>query len=186
MPRHAHFLIGAGCFWKTEAAYRFLHGVDLTEVGYIALPPDEEATPVLSSVADAHRVWRVEVLAVKIDLDVLPLARFMDVFWLTHTATEQWDLGDVDFMSCRSVLVVPDPDLRAEVMALVADRRAAHGVKTRVFAQAAYLRAADSEQDFFVRHPDDSYSTTQVLPCLKKLWDAMPEQMDLDDGVALV
>jgi peptide-methionine (S)-S-oxide reductase len=172
-------ILGAGCFWKTEAALRFLHGVVRTEVGYIALPLDG-MEPMITPVRDSPRLWWVEVVALEVDLDVLPLERLMEVFWLTHTASEMWNPGDVDFLSCRSLAVVPEKELHARVRASIAERSAVKPIKTRLYESAAYLRASEADQDFFVCHPEDSFSTSQIIPCLKKIWKAMPEQMDLD------
>lgn len=180
MSTSASFIVGAGCFWKTEAAYRFLHGVIRSEVGHIALSPEAGASPIITPVAESHRLWRVEVVAMEVDLTVLPLSRFMDVFWVTHTANELWNPEDTDFMSCRSLLVVPDADVRNQVKTLMEERAVHHAIKTRLYASAAYQRSIESDQDFCVRHPEDSYVTSQILPCLKKLWETMPEQMDLD------
>lgn len=178
MTQLASMIVGAGCFWKTEAAYRFLFGVNRTEVGHIALPLDGDP-PLLTPVNQSPRLWRVEVVAVEVDLDILPLDRFMEVFWITHTACEMWNPTDPDFMSCRSLLVVPASDLRSRVKTLMDIRLAQLPIRTRLYEAAAYQRAPEGDQDFFVHHPEDSYSTSQVIPCLKKIWETMPDQMDI-------
>lgn len=182
-------LIGAGCFWKTEAAYRFLHGVLNTEVGYLALQPDHQTLdgawvrpdePVQTAVKEASPFWKVEVLALRVDLDVLPLERLMEVFWCIHSAQEAWSAQDVDMLTCRSVLVVPDPQVREKVAHLIEQRAQVVPIKTRLYASAAYQSAPDSDQDFFVHHPEDSYCMSQVWPSLRTLWKVMPDQLDLD------
>jgi peptide-methionine (S)-S-oxide reductase len=76
-------MFGAGCFWGIEAAFRKLHGVLDTEVGYAG---GSTINPTYQQVC-AHTTGHAEVVCVKFDPEQISYQDLLNVFWKIHNPT---------------------------------------------------------------------------------------------------
>lgn len=173
--------VGAGCFWSVEAAFYYLHGIESTQVGHIAVP--FEGAPVITAFEEAPALWRVEVVALEVDLAKMPVQRLMEVFWAIHTPTLVSAELTTDVSNCRSLWVVEDPAIRQVIQASVDAYGAtlAEPIQTRVWPAASFQPASQSDQGYYQSHPKDGYCQSHIVPRLNRLWEAMPEQFNLAD-----
>ena len=75
---------GAGCFWGVEAAFRQLHGVIDTAVGYMGGTLEN---PTYQDVC-TDRTGHAEVVQVTFDPAKLTYAKLLDAFWQAHDPTQ--------------------------------------------------------------------------------------------------
>jgi peptide-methionine (S)-S-oxide reductase len=100
---------GAGCFWGVEAAFREIHGVTKTEVGYEGGTLEN---PTYEDVC-SHTTGHAEVVEVTYDPEEVSYEELLEVFWGKHDPTllnrQGWDIGD----QYRSVIFFHDDEQRA-------------------------------------------------------------------------
>ena len=173
--------VGAGCFWKVQAAFEYLHGISRTEVGYLAVPFDGEPIEASDALA-VPPAWQVEVVELEWDERRLPLRRLMEVFWRIHTPTLVPADAFSDSSAYRSLWVCPDPVWRQRFQEEVDRQAQALGapLQTRVWGQGHFKPAPPSDQHYYRAHPQVAYCRSHVIPCLDRLWHLMPDQFDLE------
>ena len=77
-------LLGAGCFWGVEEAFRKIPGVINTKVGYAGGSlPNPTYQDVCSDTTD-----HAEVLYIEFDLDIISYEGILENFWLCHDPTQ--------------------------------------------------------------------------------------------------
>ena len=74
---------GAGCFWGVEAAFRQLHGVVATRVGYTGGHVENPTYELVCS----HTTGHAEAVEVTYDPERVSYDDLLDVFWTKHNPT---------------------------------------------------------------------------------------------------
>ncbi len=140
---------GAGCFWGVEQAFRQLHGVVLTQVGYAGGTVDD---PTYEQVC-RHGTGHAEVVEVTYDPSLISYEELLDAFWRMHDPTtlnrQGPDIGD----QYRSVIFYHTDEQRAAAEASKqredASGRHKQQIVTRIQPAPAFWRAEEYHQQYF-------------------------------------
>ncbi len=139
---------GAGCFWGVEAAFRQVHGVVATAVGYEGgTLPDPTYRDVCS-----HTTGHAEVVEVDFDPARVSYGQLLAVFWAEHDPTQLNrqgpDVGD----QYRSVIFYHSPEQRAAAAAskeaLERSGRYRRPIVTQIVPAQTFYRAEDYHQQY--------------------------------------
>ncbi len=137
----------AGCFWGIEAAFREIHGVVQTAVGYTG---GHTPSPTYEQVC-SHRTGHAEAVEVWFDPALVSYQQLLDGFWQMHNPTTRnrqgLDIGD----QYRSAIFTHSEEQQA---AAIASRDAVQlsrrrRVVTEIVPATAFFRAEDYHQRYF-------------------------------------
>src|ERR1700735_2849428 len=148
----------AGCFWGVEAAFRQIHGVVQTAVGYTG---GHVADPSYAQVG-RHRTGHAEAVEVWFDPAQVSYAELLQTFWRIHKPTTRnrqgFDLGS----QYRSAIVYHDA---SQQEAAVASRDAEQPslkrqIVTQITPAAAFYRAEEYHQRYLEKNGQAACAAT--------------------------
>ncbi len=160
-------ILGGGCFWCTEAAYKMLPGVLSVESGYAG---GHDPAPTYEAVCGG-KTGHAEVVRVSYDPDVVPLKDVLALFWRIHDPTTLNRQGADVGTQYRSIILTTDDAQRA---AAEASRAAAQadwggGIVTTIEPLQQFFPAEAYHQDYYERNPHQGYCQMVIRPKLEKL-----------------
>ena len=140
---------GAGCFWGVEAAFRALHGVASTCVGYAG---GTVADPTYEQVCTG-RTGHAEAVQIEFDSAQVSCQELLDLFWSIHDPTTLNRQGPDTGPQYRSVIFYATPEqedaARASLAAQDASGRFPRPIVTEICAAGEFYRAEDYHQQYF-------------------------------------
>lgn len=140
---------GAGCFWGVEAAFRQLHGVTKTQVGYMGGHKHE---PTYHEVC-TDRTGHAEVVRVQFEPLQVSYKELLALFWEIHDPTQLNRQGP-DFGSQYRTVIFYHDDEQKRVAATTrhelqtANKYAGRPVVTQIEAAADFWLAEDYHQQY--------------------------------------
>ncbi len=160
-------VLGGGCFWCTDAAYKLLDGVEHVTCGYAG---GDEANPTYEQVC-AHATGHAEVIKIEFDPAVVSLDRLLEYFWHVHNPTQVGGQGNDMGPQYRSIILYANA---AQKAAAEASRAAAAKVfrdpiTTEIVPLKKFWPAEDYHQDYFAKNPNQGYCSFVIAPKVKKL-----------------
>ncbi|MFH1496766.1 MAG: peptide-methionine (S)-S-oxide reductase MsrA [Verrucomicrobiota bacterium] len=160
-------VLGGGCFWCTEAAYRLLPGVVSVVSGYAAGETEHPTYREICSGTTGH----AEVIRIGFDPAVVSLDTLLDFFWKIHDPTTLNRQGADAGTQYRSIILYADEVQR---MAAEASRERANPgwggrIVTSIEPLGVFYPAEDYHQDYFARNPHAGYCQAVIRPKLEKL-----------------
>jgi peptide-methionine (S)-S-oxide reductase len=158
-------VLGGGCFWCLDAAYKLVKGVVTVEEGYsggtIANPTDEQIY--------AGTSGHAEVVRVTYDPRIITLADILEIFWTIHDPTTLNRQGNDVGPQYRSVVFYNNE--AQEQVIRVAKQKAQQVWDNKVLTEITEFKnfypAADYHKDYETNRPD--YCQIIINPKLKKL-----------------
>ncbi|MFA5681128.1 MAG: peptide-methionine (S)-S-oxide reductase MsrA [Hydrogenophaga sp.] len=161
-------VLGAGCFWCTEAVYKEVRGVLDVESGY---SNGQAEQPTYEDVCTG-RTGCVEVVKLEYDPAQVSTRELLEVFFVVHDPTTPNRQGNDVGTQYRSGIYYTTEAQRATAQAMIDELTAqdAFGapIVTEVRPLQHYWRAEDYHQDFFERHPDQGYCLAVAAPKVDK------------------
>jgi peptide-methionine (S)-S-oxide reductase len=160
-------VLGGGCFWCTEAAYKLLPGVKAVTSGYAG---GKEANPTYEEVC-AHRTGHAEVIKIDFDPAQISQERLLEYFWHVHNPTQVDGQGNDHGPQYRSIILYANEaqKLAAEKSKAEAAKTFRDPVTTEIAPLTKFWPAEDYHQDYFAKHPDQGYCRMVIAPKIKKL-----------------
>jgi peptide-methionine (S)-S-oxide reductase len=160
-------VLGGGCFWCLDAAYKLLPGVTRITCGYAG---GTVANPNYEQVC-AETTGHAEVVKVEFDPAKVDGARVLAYFWDIHDPTQVGGQGNDLGSQYRSIILYSDP---AQQRAAEQSRAAAQPawpkpITTEIVPLAKFWPAEDYHQDYFAKHPDRGYCAAVIRPKVDKL-----------------
>ena len=160
-------VLGGGCFWCTDAAYKLLPGVRAVTCGYAG---GTERNPTYEEVCD-HATGHAEVVKIDYDPTQVTLARLLEYFWQVHNPTQVGGQGNDHGPQYRSIILYAN---EAQKLAAEKSRAEAHEVfrdpiTTEIVPLLKFWPAEDYHQDYFAKHPEEGYCQFVIAPKIHKL-----------------
>jgi peptide-methionine (S)-S-oxide reductase len=142
---------GAGCFWHVEEAFRQVHGVVSTQVGYMG---GAKANPTYEEVC-SHTTGHAEVVEVAYDPALVSYDELLRLFWECHDPTQLNRQGPDVGTNYRSIIFCHSPEQEAQARASL-EREQASGrhrrpIVTEIAPAAAFSRAEEYHQQYLAK-----------------------------------
>jgi peptide-methionine (S)-S-oxide reductase len=160
-------VVGGGCFWCMDAAYKLLPGVTHITCGYaggnVSHPTYEEVC--------TETTGHAEVVKVDYDPAKVSLKQVLDYFWESHDPTQVGGQGADMGPSYRSIILYASPEQKAAAEATRADAQKDHAdpIVTEIVPLQKFWPAEDYHQDYFEKNPDQAYCSSVIRPKVTKL-----------------
>jgi peptide-methionine (S)-S-oxide reductase len=139
---------GAGCFWGVEAAFRQVHGVTSTAVGYMG---GHLKNPTYRDVC-TDQTGHAEVVEVTFDPSQVSYADLLKVFWENHDPTQFNRQGPDYGKQYRSAIFSHSPEqevaARASKEALDRSGKYNRRIVTEITPAAQFWRAEEYHQQY--------------------------------------
>ncbi len=170
--RTESIVLGGGCFWCTDAAYKLLPGVVQVTCGYAG---GEEPNPTYEQVCD-HATGHAEVVKIDYDPAVVSLDRLFQYFWEVHNPTQVDGQGNDHGPQYRSIILYTNDEQKA---AAEKSREGARKVfrdpvVTQIVPLKKFWPAEGYHQDYFAKHPEAGYCQFVIAPKIRKLESHLP------------
>ncbi|MCF3649348.1 peptide-methionine (S)-S-oxide reductase MsrA [Synoicihabitans lomoniglobus] len=166
IPNSESIVVGGGCFWCTEAAYRMVPGVLSVESGYAV---GDDPAPTYEKICGGQ-TGHAEVVRVTYDPTQVELARILALFWKMHDPTTLNRQGADTGTQYRSIILWADEAQRVAAAASRAEADAAWGGKvvTELAELTTFYPAEVYHDDYFARNPQAGYCQMVIAPKLDK------------------
>lgn len=160
-------VLGGGCFWCTEAAYKLLPGVKHITCGYAG---GDTPNPTYEEVC-SHSTGHAEVVKIDYDPTEVSLDSLLDYFWVVHNPTQVDGQGNDHGPQYRSIILYANEAQKAaaEKSKAKAAETFRDPITTEIVPLKKFWPAEDYHQDYFAKHPDAGYCQFVIAPKIKKL-----------------
>ncbi len=162
-------ILGAGCFWCTEAAFSRIKGVVSVEPGYSGGHKENPTYEEVCTGTTGH----AEVAKIIFDSDVVSFKEILDVFWTIHDPTSLNRQGEDVGEQYRSVIFYTN-----EAQKKIAEEEIARLEKEKIFDKKIvtaieplknFYPAEDYHKNYFENHKDKPYCQFVIAPKVKKV-----------------
>jgi peptide-methionine (S)-S-oxide reductase len=166
-------VIGAGCFWCTEAVFSIVDGVLSTEPGYAG---GHVPNPTYEQVCDGD-TGHAEVVRIRYDDNVLPLSRILEIMFASHDPTSKNRQGDDVGEQYRSIIFYSDNEEEKEIRSFItnAQKRYSKEIVTEVKEMQDFYPAEDYHKDYFRKNPSKPYCSFVIRPKVDKVRHVIPD-----------
>jgi peptide-methionine (S)-S-oxide reductase len=167
MSQTESLVVGGGCFWCTDAAYRLLPGVVGVTCGYAGGGEPDPTYEEVCSGGTGH----AEVVKIDYDPGQVSPERLLEFFWTAHDPTQTGGQGNDEGPQYRSIILFADERQRmaAEKSRADAQRGFRRPITTEVAPLAKFWPAEEYHQDYFARHPEQGYCRAVIAPKIRHL-----------------
>ncbi|HEC1775366.1 TPA: peptide-methionine (S)-S-oxide reductase MsrA [Campylobacter lari] len=158
-------ILGAGCFWCTQAVFDEIKGVVYTEVGYSGGKPNPSYESVING--DGN----IEVAKIIYDEKQISLEKILEIFLKMHDPTSLDKQGADKGMQYRSVIFYQTN----EELKIISDflqkvqKYYAKAIVTQILKLEKFYKAEDYHQKYFKNNPSQAYCRFIITPKLEKL-----------------
>lgn len=160
-------VLGAGCFWCTEAAFSMIPGVISTMPGYAGgTTPNPSYEQVCTGETGHAEVLKIEYDPAKISLDAL-----LDIFVTIHDPTSlNRQGGDIGTQYRSIVFYETDEDHdRIKTYLDRVQKEFKRPIVTEIKKLEAFFPAEEYHRQYFKQHPRESYCRLVIAPKIKKV-----------------
>lgn len=159
--------LAGGCFWCIEAALKELRGVERVTSGYAGGHVDDPSYEAVCRGETGH----AEVVQVTFDPDAISYRDLLEVFFTIHDPTTLNRQGPDVGSQYRSAVYYHDERQRESVEAVIGELEPLHDdeIVTEVAPLETFYPAEEYHQDYFEKHPNDTYCAVNINPKLAKL-----------------
>ena len=167
MTKLESIVLGGGCFWCLDAAYRQLEGVSTVVSGYSG---GSEPHPTYDDVAYGGS-GHVEVVRVEFDPDIIDLNTILAVFWSLHDPTSLNRQG-ADAGPQYASVIFYDGQSQQKIVKMSQDEAQSQldaKIVTRIEQLGEFYPAEDYHQDYFAKNQNAGYCSVVIEPKLAKL-----------------
>lgn len=166
-PKTESLVLGGGCFWCTEAAYKLLPGITHITCGYAGGTTEN---PTYEEVC-SHTTGHAEVIKIDYDPSKVTLDELLDYFWAVHNPTQIGGQGNDEGPQYRSIILYSNlaQKVAAEKSRNKAQESFRDTITTEIVPLTTFWPAEDYHQDYFAKHPDQGYCSFVIAPKIRKL-----------------
>ena len=160
-------VIGGGCFWCVEAAYKNMRGIKSALPGYAG---GHDQNPNYNSVCSGI-TGHAEVVEILFDEDVISYETILDVFFTVHDPTQLNRQGNDIGTQYRSVIYYLDDEQKN--LAINSKKKFqeyySDEIVTEITELTNYHEAEKYHHDYFNLNPGNGYCQMVVAPKLAKV-----------------
>ncbi len=160
-------VLGAGCFWCTEAVYQSLDGIKEVTVGYMG---GDIKNPTYKQVITGT-TGHIEVARIVYDPRKLPLEKLLDVFWKIHDPTSMDRQGADVGTQYRSVIFYYSASQKETALKSMKEygEKLEDQIVTKVLPALTFYEAEDYHQNYYENNKNAPYCRAVIAPKLKKI-----------------
>ncbi|EGK7513698.1 peptide-methionine (S)-S-oxide reductase MsrA [Campylobacter lari] len=158
-------ILGAGCFWCTQAVFDEIKGVVYTEVGYSGGKPN----PSYESVVNGD--GNIEVAKIIYDEKQISLEKILEIFLKMHDPTSLDKQGVDKGIQYRSVIFYQTNEELKTISDFLqkVQKYYAKAIVTQVLKLEKFYKAEDYHQKYFKNNPSQAYCRFVITSKLEKL-----------------
>ena len=162
----SEIVLGGGCFWCVEAAFKELEGVEEVTSGYAG---GDNKDPSYSEVCTGN-TGHAEVVRIEFDPETVSLEEILDLFFRIHNPTTRDREGPDIGSQYRSIILYSDEDQKEIVEKFIEDKRSSYDeeIVTEVKELGKFYPAEEKHQDYFEKNPEDAYCVMHAEPKKEK------------------
>jgi peptide-methionine (S)-S-oxide reductase len=159
-------ILGGGCFWCTEAAFKQLEGVEKVTSGYAGGDTENPTYREVCSGETGH----AEVIKIQYDEEKLGLDKILELFFRIHDPTTEDREGPDVGSQYRSIILYESEQQKERVEAYIEKIRENYQdeIVTEIRPLEKFYKAEEKHQDYFEKNPDDAYCTMHAAPKVEK------------------
>lgn len=164
-------VVGGGCFWCLEAAFKLLRGVESVESGYAAGAVPQPSYEAVCAGTTGH----AEVVRITFDPAQINFTELLQVFFTLHDPTTLNRQGNDVGTQYRSIIIAQDAqqaqDARDFLRWLEAEAVFRQPIVTELttVANAPFYPAESYHQNYYANHPEQAYCAYVIAPKLAKV-----------------
>lgn len=168
-------LLGAGCFWCTEAVFQQQAGVIQVESGYSG---GHATNPTYRAVCEGN-TGHAEVVRITFNPRIVSYKQLLSLFWEMHDPTTLNRQGADVGTQYRSVIYCFSEsqlkDAESSKATMEATGRYGSPIVTSVELAGPFYPAEEYHQDYFSRNPNVPYCRVVIAPKVQKAMKAQGE-----------
>jgi peptide-methionine (S)-S-oxide reductase len=160
-------VLGAGCFWCTEAVFQRVEGVTEVVPGYAG---GNTPHPTYEQVCGG-KTGHAEVVRVDYDEAKVSLERLLHIFFATHDPTTLNRQGADVGTEYRSIILYSDEADAVKAQSVIAGLQGETEVPivTEVAPLDTFYEAEPYHHNYFEQHPERAYCQIVINPKIDKL-----------------
>ena len=160
--------LAGGCFWCLEAVFKEVDGVEDVIPGYTG---GTTVHPTYQQVC-TNITGHAEAVQLTFDPGKISYREILQIFFSVHDPTTLNRQGEDVGTQYRSAIFYHDDRQKASVEALIRELNGAHlwpkPIVTQLVPLDKFNPAEDYHQEYFSRHPEQSYCQAVISPKVNK------------------
>ncbi len=159
-------VLGGGCFWCIEAAYREVEGVDKATSGYSGGHVENPAYQEVCMGKTDH----AEVVKLKYKPEIIDLENLLEIFFKIHNPMTKDREGPDIGRQYRSIIFYQNQIQKQEIQSFIQNKQDNYKqeIVTEVKKLKKFYPAEEKHQNYFEKNPDDAYCKMYARPKIKK------------------
>lgn len=160
-------LLGGGCFWCTEGAFKLIKGVDSALPAYAG---GHVKKPTYRSVCDGN-TGHAEIVEVVFDESIISFETILDVFFTAHDPTQLNRQGNDIGTQYRSCIMPINENQHKIAMNKIIEMKDYYDsdIVTTIEEPVNFTIAEQYHHDYYARNPTQGYCMAVVGPKLSKV-----------------
>lgn len=159
-------VLGGGCFWCTEAAFKEVDGVKSVTSGYAGGHTEKPSYQEVCSGDTGH----AEVIKIEYNDEELGLEKILEFFFRIHDPTTENREGPDIGSQYRSIILYQNEKEKEVIEAFIEEKQKDYEdeIVTEVKELETFYIAEDKHQDYFEKNPEDAYCRMHASPKVEK------------------
>lgn len=168
-------VIGGGCFWCLDAAFREISGITDVVCGYAG---GTDQNPTYERVCMGS-TGHAEVVKVSFDTEVIEYVDILDILWAIHNPTTKNQQGYDIGTEYRSIILYQNETQRTTAVESIEkiSKLWPDPVVTELVPLKVFYPAEDYHQQYFAKNPTQGYCTAIINPKLVKVREAFRSRL---------
>lgn len=162
-----NIILGAGCFWCTEAAFSIIEGVTKVVPGYSG---GYKKNPTYEEVCEGN-TGHAEVVYLEYDDQRIGLEEILEIFMTIHDPTSLNRQGNDIGEQYRSAIYYTDDNDLPVIRKFLMDwsKHLSKPIVTEVKKAGEFYKAEDYHISYFINNPDNPYCRYVIAPKINKI-----------------
>lgn len=159
-------VLGGGCFWCTEAAYKELEGVEKVTSGYAGGQKENPNYREVCTDSTGH----AEVIKIQYNQEEISYREILEFFFRIHDPTTEDRQGPDVGSQYRSIILYQDSRQKEIAKKFLKEKQEDYSeeIVTELKKLEEFYYAEEEHQDYFEKNPNDAYCTIHAQPKVEK------------------